>query len=296
MATKKRDSRHDDDATPQSAAPPSGSGKRGSDMVPRSSAPPPSLVARWGRLRDGLAAIGNVETVLRSPDALPLPGDVEAELRRSLSWLREAFEAAEEEALAVDQRAARGALRSFAERRIAAVEQMLTTLDGPSQKTARDALASANADLDAAAGLLELAERASISAAIELSIASLAEQSLQVAWSIRARPVEVHVRPAAEDCSVSCDPHVVARLLAIGVSLVHRASKQVVVRALAQGESGMIEIVAYGPEDGDARPTQTRLVPPIEPTEIIVRAAAAAAGVGLQVEPGRVLLICPRVG
>jgi vacuolar-type H+-ATPase subunit E/Vma4 len=295
MATKKRDSRHDDDAAPSSAMPASSAGKRGSDVVPRSSSPPPSLVARWGRVRDSLAAMGNVETVLRSADALPLPADVEAELRRALSWLREAFEAAESEALAADQRAARGVLRTFADRRLAAVEQMLATLDVASQQQARDTLASANADLDAAAGLLELAERAAVAASIELSIASLAEQSLQVAWSIRARPVDVHVHPSAGDCSVSCDPHVVARLLAIGVALVHHTSGQVVVRTHVEGQTGTIEVAAYGPEDGASRLMQTRLVSSIEPTEIIIRAAAAAAGVGIQVEPGRVLLICPRV-
>ena len=74
----------------------------------------------------------------------------------------------------------------------------------------------------------------------------------------------------------------------------HRVSKEVVVRTHAGGDAGTIEITAYTSGDGSAR-METRLVSSVEPTELIVRAAAATAGVGIQIEPGRVLLSCPVV-
>ncbi len=152
-------------------------------------------------------------------------------------------------------------------------------------------------DLEAAAALLELSERSTENAQVDVSVATLAEQALHLAWTIRSYGAQgVHVRPCEGDCSVSCDPHVIARVLAIAVTRV-RASAEgaVVVRTHVEEDAGVIEVTRYTSDDLDARVVQTRVATQVAPTDAVVAAAARAANIGLVVEETRVLIRCPRV-
>jgi hypothetical protein len=236
-------------------------------------------------VRDALAALGNVEAMVRSRRGAPLDDEI-AELRQGLAWIRDAFT---EESTEEDQRDVRATLAAFAEERVRTVEAALDHDDDGK-------LAAAAADLDAAAGLLELIERASEGPLTEVSVATLAEQALHLAWTIRSHGAfGVHVRASDSDCSVSCDPHVVARVLAIAVTTVRDVTPAVVVRTHVEDDAGVIEVTAYTPNDAGSRVMQTRLAPRIAPTEAVFAAAARAAGIGLVIEEGRILLRCPRV-
>ncbi len=276
MASKKAD-------TPHETTPPSAERSRSSGAAPRSH----EVTARRGRVRDALAALGNLETVLRS-SARVLGGEELDELRRGLSWVRESFTAATLEADG-DQRAARVELEKFAASRVGEIE---AALDAPNA----DAISRARRDLEAAAGLLELAERSTEGAQVDVSVATLAEQALHLAWTIRSYgALAVHVLPCEGDCSVSCDPHVVARVLAIAVTLVREAAGAVVVRTHVEDDAGVIEVTRYASEDLAARVMQTRVAPLVAPTDVVVAAAARAAGIQLVIAPARVLVRCPRV-
>lgn len=261
-----------------------------SEQQRRSGAAPHELSVRRGRVRDALAALGNVEAVLRSRRHAPAPDELD-ELRRALAWLREAFAASAHEA-PDGQRAARETLEAFAAERVSLVESALATPSAPDP----DRLAAAAVDLDAAAGLLELAERAVEGAAVEVSIATLAEQALQLSWTMRAHgALGVHVIPSETDCSVSCDPQVIARVLAIAVSAVHERAAAVTVRTHVEDGAGVIEVAGRAPDDLGGALMQTRLVRRVAPTDAVVVAAARAAGITVAVEDERVLVRCPRL-
>ena len=200
-----------------------------------------------------------------------------AELNLALDGLHEALATAPE------------ALRKFAESRIALIEAATTARHA-------DAMARAAAELETAAGLVELIERAADGGALEVSCATLAEQALQLAWSIRSHGAfPVRVRAAAADCSVACDPHVVARMLAMAISAVREQASDVVVRTHVEDDAGVIEVTAATAEDAGARVMQARPVARIPESDALLAAAATAAGIGLRAEPGRILLRCPRV-
>jgi len=247
---------------------------------------------RRGQVRDALATLGNLQAVMRSHSRVPGAEEID-ELRRGLAWLHDAFAAAVAEA-SPDQHAARSALETFATERVVMIE---SALGNPNDDGVADVLAAVGSELDAAAALLELVERAAEATPVEVSVATLAEQALQLAWAIRSHSaVSVHVRASLEDCSVSCDPHVVARVLAIAVAEVRDVSPAVVVRTHVEEDAGVIEVTGYTAEDVGAAVKQTRLVVRIQPTDAVLAAAAQSAGLGLVVERGRVLVRCPRVG
>jgi hypothetical protein len=247
--------------TSPSVAPISGARTRASEIT-----------ARRGLVRDALAVIANVESMLRSKRE----SSFDDELGLALEGLRAAFAPAPD------------ALRAFAGARVDSMDAAIASRDP-------DAIRKAANDLETAAGLLELIERAAEPGALEVSCATLAEQALQLAWSIRSQSAfGVHVRAAAADCSVTCDPHVVARMLAMAISAVHEVTPAVVVRTLVEDGAGVIEVTALSDDDAGARVMQTRLIPRIAESDALLTTAAKAAGIGLVVEQGRILLRCPR--
>jgi hypothetical protein len=261
--------------------------ERTSGAAPRSH----EVSVRRGRVRDALATLANVESVLRSGKRVPAADELE-ELRVGLVGLREAFAAAVQEAEGA-QREARASLEAFAADRVGSVE---TATGDPSAPALPDLLAGMSRDLDAAAGLLELAERATEPAPVEVSVTSLAEQTLQLAWAIRSQgAVAVHLRASASDCLVSCDPHVMARMVAIAVAAVREITPAVVVRTHVEDDAGVVEVTGFTSADLGAVVKQTRIAARIEPTEAVLIAAAGSAGLGLSVERGRVTVRCRRI-
>jgi hypothetical protein len=227
-------------------------------------------------VRDALAVISNVEAMLRASSQASLDTELE-ELRQALEGLHEALASAP------------GELRSFAASRIGVIEAAASARSA-------DAMGRAAAELETAAGLVELVELASDGGSLEVSCATLAEQALQLAWSVRSHGAfPVRVRAASADCSVACDPHVVARMLAMAISAVREVTPDVVVRTHVEDDAGVIEITAATAEDAGARVVQARPVARIPESDALLAAAASAAGIGLRAEPGRILLRCPRV-
>ncbi|HEX4515803.1 MAG TPA: hypothetical protein VH054_19780 [Polyangiaceae bacterium] len=233
------------------------------------------ITARRGRLRDALAVISNVEAMLRSSHASI--DDELGELRNALEGLHDALAAAPAE------------LRRFAASRIGVIEAAASARSA-------DAMGRAAAELETTAGLVELIDRANDGGSLEVSCATLAEQALQLAWSVRSRGAfPVRVRAAVADCSVACDPHVVAQMLAMAISTVRETTPDVVVRTHVEDDAGIIEITGATADDANARVMQARPVVRIPESDALLAAAATAAGIGLHVEPGRILLRCPRV-
>jgi hypothetical protein len=274
-------------------SPPASSERKRKSGTPQ----PNEAAARRGRVRDALAAVGSFAAVVASPPESGRAAQVDLEeLRAALSSLREAFSASMLEAEG-EQRAARKVLEAFAAERVNTIEALATRPDD------LETLERAGKDLEIAAELLELVERSADAAVTQVSVATLAEQALRLAWTIRSREaMNVHIRPAAEDCSVSCDPHVVSRALAIALALVRETSPHstsgVVVHTYVEADAGVLEVtsLSLGETTADAETpiVQARLLPRIDATDAVLRAATTASGIGLVIEPGRVVLRCPR--
>jgi hypothetical protein len=256
---------------------------------------------RRGRVRDAVVAIASGASVFRLRGRADL-----GELHVALSSLREVFvEGYADTAVTDDQREALALLAVFAAERIGVIERAIdgsalgatsqtSTVDNPTDGTAA-IIERAGAELDEAAGLLELVERSTENARTQVGVATLAEQALRLAWAIRAQStINVHVLPAVEDCSVSCDPHVVARALAIAIATVRGSAQTIVVKTHVEADAGVLEVTGATDGDEGAPIIQTRLVQMTTATEAILKVAAAAAGLGLAIEPGRVLIRCPR--
>ncbi len=150
MATKKESERQSEAPAASSPRPTKAS----------RSAPVPSGETRWGKVRDALAALGNLETVLRGGAAPSLGEGVIPELRQGIEWLREAFRRANAPASGDASRSeAMRALESYAAVRLDGLDVALDRLlEAPADELI-ETVSHLSGELDAAAGLLDLAER-----------------------------------------------------------------------------------------------------------------------------------------
>jgi hypothetical protein len=244
--------------------------------IPDASSSPGST---WGKIRDALAAVHNLETLLKSPRvgagvlAALLP-----EVRVSSAHLRSAFTGSAAPG-------ARGALAAFAsdlldalERALGAAEQ--TEIEARARLALEQAVMRVSGELGAAVDLLDLIERAEAPAPTELSLEELAGASLGLASSF-APGEEVKVRLDTQDaqCVVVTDARVLARLVALAVARVRTAPEaEATVRTHCAPHAVEITI---GPSDATSTAlpaVAARLPRLIPPSDAIVEAAARAIG------------------
>ncbi len=250
----------------------------------------------WGRTRDALAAVHNLETLLRSPRvgastlAALLP-----ELVGSCVVLRAAFDGAES--------LARTELAAYANERLLVLEHALNEAGAGGLETrARLALeqvvSSVLSELDAAVDLLDLSERAHGASVGELSLAELTRAALGMVGSSPPSAEGVLVRVDTEDaaCVVLADPHVVARVLGGAIVRVRAAGvRDIVVRARCEARAVTLT-VAPAPADGaTGSPVTTRVMRRIPPTDAILEDAVTAIGGRLAAGERSVVLSFPVV-
>jgi hypothetical protein len=250
----------------------------------------------WGRIRDALAAVHNLETLLRSPRvgtstlAALLP-----ELLVSCAVLRDAFDPAGNDA--------REDLATYARERIAVLEAALQEAGtGGIETRARLALEQVVtrvlSELDAAVDLLDLSDRAHSANLGELSLGELTRAALGMAGSVPPSAEGVLVRVDTEDaaCVVLAEPHVVARVLGGAIVRVRAAGvRDIVVRARCEERAVTLTV---GPADVAAAllpGVTTRVMRRIPPTDAILEDAVRAIGGRLSTGERSVVLSLPVV-
>ena len=294
-------------ARPASGAPPS-SGAR----APISSARPPAEYVAWGAVRDAITAIHNFELLLKSPRVgTKLLGEVLPEFVAGVSVLRGAFTKAAESAKDEGALAARQALADFTRARLDELERtmqqaMASDFDTRARLAVEQVVMRVSVNLDVAAELLDLSERAEHAMETELTLDELAAVSLR--GGARGTDSEIPVRlvgrpeepPHADDCVLRTDPHVFKRLVAFSIARVHAAGTvEVSLRAHCGAVSASIEVGPTSAAEQSILPTALRLVRRIGPTDAIVEAAARSALVTLKAtagEVGTLWLEVPRAG
>jgi hypothetical protein len=290
---------------PASGAPTSGA------RPPSSSARPPAENVAWGAVRDAITALHNFELLLKSPRVgTKLLGEVLHEFVAGIAVLRGAFTRAAQSAKDEGALAARKSLADFTCARLDELERtmqqaMAADFDTRGRLTVEQVVTRVSVDLDVAAELLDLSERAEHAMETELTLDELATVSLRggAYGTDREIPVRLVARTpegSPDDCILRTDPHVFKRLVAFAIARVHAAGPaEVSLRALSGPVSASIEVGPTSPLEQSIVPTSLRLVRRIGPTDAIVEAAARTALVALSVSPGEIPTIrleVPRIG
>jgi len=246
------------------------------------SAPRASLrvPAAWGDARDALAAVHNLETLLRSDRVSSgTISDLVPELRTSAGVLRQAFDQARN---AGDAAAAVGAHGGQA---VDAIERLLH--DAESQQEPREELADRarllKDELEASASLLALLERAAAPSTTEVSVDLLVRETSRLGGSGHGHELAVHFDEADPDGLVTTDPYVVGPLIALLVASVDAAgATAVVVRARCVPPPATFVVEAAGPSDGRHPVLSMRVMPNVPPTEQVARRVAKQIGAVLE--------------
>jgi hypothetical protein len=318
-------------ARPASGGPPSSGpsqAQRGADVPsgirpPNSSARPPSEHLTWGAVLDAITAIHNFELLLKSPRvATKLLAEVLPEFMDGVSALRGAFlkagESGKDEAALV----ARRALAEFTGARLDDLERtiqqaMANDFDARVRLALEQVVTRVSADLDVAAELLDLSERAEHALGTELTLEELARVVLRggargAELEVRVRLVErleeheplkplkpTEERGSEDGCVLRVDPHVFKRLVGFVIARVHACGgDDVSVRIRCGAASALIEVGPTTEVERSLDPTTLRLVRAVAPTNAIVDAAARSAGIPMTAHPASatVLLEVARVG
>jgi hypothetical protein len=262
-----------------------------------------------------MTSIHNLETLLKSPRvAMKVLASVLPEFLASVHLLREAFGASvtlqappasgrtpDPRPRTAEANDARAALCTFTLGRLDELEAAMRhasthDLDARGRLALEQVVTRVSVDLDAAAELLDLAERAENASPIELSLDGLARGSLQ-GLPRGEREVHVILVRGPGDCSMVADAHVLRRLLAFAVARANAfGADEITIHASCVSTHARIHVAQSDASESGIGPLPMRLVRRIEPTDAIVQAAARAAGIGIHVDGGAVTFTIPVAG
>jgi hypothetical protein len=264
------------------------------ERKPDSAPSPPSAAERrvsarapsaWGAARDALAAVHNLEALLRSATvANRTILDLLPELRSSADVLREAFDAA------LGGEATTAAVGAYGGVRVDEFGRLLdATAIAAEDRGALAYRAHFLADeLESSADLLALLERASAPVPNEVSINLIVRETARMSGTGRGRELIVRFDEASPDCVVTTDPYAVGPLLAIAVARVYgEGNGEIAVRARCTPPNATLVVEAAGPPDFALPVTAMRVLPAVAPTEMAARRVAERIGSLLKIDPAR---------
>jgi hypothetical protein len=259
------------DEAPEAAAPASRPSTRISSRAP----------SAWGAARDALAAVHNLEALLRS-GRVPSRTirDLIPELRAGAAVLQAAFE----EALAAEDAAA-VAVGEHGGGRVEELEQLLD--DAEKFREDRGELAERahmlEEELEASADLLAVLERAAAPSSTEVSVELVVRETGRLWGSGRGREVSVRFDAPTSDGLVTVDPYIVGPLLALLVAWVHAAgATTIVVRARCAATEATFLVEPAQPRDAAKEVLAMRVMPCVPPTEQVAQRVAEQIGASIK--------------
>lgn len=265
---------------------------------PESGHPPPSGTSHrvsgrapsaWGPARDALAALHNLEALLRSTSVrYPVIRDLVPELRTSTAVLRDAFDRAcvssDTAAVEVGHHGLRG-IRDLA-------DLLDATATGDLERDDLSVSARSLAeDLEASADLLALLDRSAELVPTAVGLRLVLRETGRLWGGARGRELTVHFAEEPEELVLDADPYVLGPLLSLVLALVRAAGAgDVLVRA--RGEAGEVVVHVEAVEGGGSAlaPVPVRILSPIPPTEQVARHVAARVGATLELAEARATL------
>jgi hypothetical protein len=269
----------------QEPGPPSGT-------TPRLSARAPSA---WGATRDALAAVHNLDALLRSGSVLYRTIlDLLPELRAGAGVLRDAFERAR-----AGNAVTGGAARDAGDYGGGRVDELARLLDATAlADEARDDLADRARtladELEAAADLLALLERAGDPVPTDVNVDRVVRETVRLSGTGRGHELAVKFDEASPDCTLHADPYVVGPLLSLLIASVHAGGAgDVVVRARCTEDHATFTIEAAGPDDAAHPSLAMRVLPAVPPTGRAAHRVAEQLGATLDLGERRGSLTLP---
>ncbi len=267
---------------PNDPVPSSGAATRQSVRAPSAS----------GAMRDALAALHNLDALLRSDSVLYRTIlDLVPELRTSTAPLRAAFERA---------RAGEGAsveVGDYGVDRVAALERLLdatATADDERDDLARRARSLAG-ELEATADLLALLERAEDPAVTDVDVPLVLREAARRSASGRGAERTVRLQALPSACAVAADPRVVGPLFALLVARVSAVgAREVVARVHCHEAVCAVTVEPAGAAEAALEELTMRVLPAVPPAASVAREAAARSGATLELSPVRAVLRLPR--
>jgi hypothetical protein len=241
-----------------------------------------------GSVRDGLAALRNLENLLKSPRIGPRAlGQVVAEVRPGSRPLGDAF------SLLIDIIGRRNGnlplvseLTAFTQARVTRLDNALvhavrSDMGAKARLTLEAEVGRLASELDALRRLVDLLDAATSLAPTELDLNAVATVALaKLAAPVPRPPRMVHVgfSQAPQSATVFADPRVVIPLISVAIGLVARSGVrfiELIARSKPNGEA----LLACAAEGGESQ-ARTPCVPPpiIAPTLVVARAAAETLG------------------
>ncbi|HEY1693127.1 MAG TPA: hypothetical protein VGG39_13255 [Polyangiaceae bacterium] len=262
----------------QEPGPPSGTTARLSGRAP----------SAWGATRDALAALRNLDALLRSGSVLYRTIlDLLPELRTSATVLRDLFERAQ---------STEGAPREVGDHGVARVTELTELLEATAQADGeRDELAARTRrladELEAVADLLALLERAADPAPTEVSVDRLVREAVRLSPGAgRGRELVLRFDEAAPDCAVDADPSVVGTLLSLLAGSIDGGAPGVVLRARCSRDEAVFAFEPATAADACFPAFSVRVPAQVPPTAAVVVAVAAQIGASLERDRGRASL------
>ncbi len=255
----------------QAPAPPSGVAQRMSARAP----------SAWGAVRDALAAVHNLEALLRSgsvPSRTIL--DLVPELRTSAGVLRMAF---------APTLATEPATTAVAEHGRELVEGLDALLDsitsGPEDRDLLADRAGSLADeLEGSADLLALLDRAAAPVSTEVSLDLVAREAGRMSGTARGREVVIQFEEASPDALVTTDPYVLGPILSLMVASLHAAGIHALVLRARSSPRAQFLVEAAVFEDAALPTLSLRVTPWMAPSEVAVRRVAEQMGATLELD------------
>lgn len=269
--------------------------KDSSDPAPASSrhasAPAPSI---WGAARAALAAVYNLDALLRSPTVSdPTLLDLLPELRANSDVLRELF------ARARGMDSAAEAVAAFGGARLSELDSLLDAVarGDPGRSSLAPSVRVLADELDASAAMLALLDRASAPVQTDVSVNLIVSETSRMSWGGGGRDLPVRFDEASPDGSVMTDPYVVGHLLVLAVACVRRAGiEPIVIRARFGLTAQFVVQAGISPGDRPLPSVPLRVLPAIGPIEVAARGVAQQLGATLSVEPWRWTIDLARAG
>ena len=237
----------------------------------------------WGAARDALAAVHNLEALLRSNSvAFRTILDLLPELRNGAGVLNDAFVRAHGGDPATAAVGDYGRVR---------VDELQRLLDATAAAQAdRDVLAqrarSLADELEVSTDLLALLERSADPLPTEVSLNLIVRETGRM--SARGRELVVRFDEASPDCEVTTDPYVMGPLLSLAIGQVHGAGiQEITVRARRSPPNATLVVEASGPGDAALPVMAMRILPGVPPAEQAALRVAEQLGALLVAQPSR---------
>ncbi|HEX3345567.1 MAG TPA: hypothetical protein VHS09_13385 [Polyangiaceae bacterium] len=269
----------------QEPGPPSGTSSRVSARAP----------SAWGATRDALAAVHNLDALLRSDsvrhrtilDLLP-------ELRAGAGVLRDAFERASA-GTELAGRAARDVGDYGGDRAVELARLLDATAAADDDREALAGRARTLAcELEAAADLLALLERAADPAPTDVDVDRVVRETLRLSGTRRGDELAVCFDEASPDCTLHADPYVVGPLLTLLIASVHAGGVgDVAVRARCTDDRATFLIEAAAAGDTSCPRLAMQVLPAVPPTGVVAARVAEQLGATLELAPHRGSLTLP---